>query len=203
MVTVTLTKDEVYKRLATAAFGSPLVSNMYRGLVAEVIVHSALSSNWKWCSADWAGWDFVHNDGTKLEVKQSASLQTWSKDRVTKCTFGIAPTSGYWEGDVWTPNPGRQSSIYVFAHHPGTDLASTDHRDPQQWRFYVLPSDALPPATRSIGLQQVRLRSASVWREIDKHQKSPCEVHYLADAIETLRIKTKSQSAREGQLSRE
>jgi hypothetical protein len=36
------TADEIRRAAATAAFGHPLISNIYRGLIAEIIVDAAL-----------------------------------------------------------------------------------------------------------------------------------------------------------------
>ncbi len=189
------TKDEICSRLASETFGEPLVSNMYRGLVAEAIVRCALPENWTWCSADWAGWDFKHEDGTKLEVKQSAALQTWSKEgRVTKCSFGIASATGYYDGDLWVTKAGRQSSIYVFGHHPVTDPTTADHRDPEQWQFYCLPASALPKDAASIGLRVLDALCSRVWREIDARQQLPCRFEGLAGTVEALRMFVKAES---------
>ncbi len=183
-----ITKGEVAAQLAERVFGKPLVSNMYRGLVAEVLVNSVLAPDWEWCAADWHGWDFVHNDGTKLEVKQSAALQTWSEEgRVTSCAFGIAAAKGYFTGDSWYKEQGRPASIYVFAHHPGVEPGTVDHRDAQQWQFYVLPVHVLPPSARSIGLKPVAAISSKLWKSIDENRPSPCKIEYLADAVGNLR----------------
>ena len=67
------TVDEIRAKACAAVFGEPLISNIYRGLVAEIIVGAALGSEWQFCSGDWRGWDFEHPTGCRLEVKQSAA----------------------------------------------------------------------------------------------------------------------------------
>jgi hypothetical protein len=57
------TVNEIRAKVCAAAFGDPLVSNIYRGLVAEIIVGAALGSEWRLCSGDWCGWDFDHPSG--------------------------------------------------------------------------------------------------------------------------------------------
>ena len=133
--------------LAThAAFGRPLVNNVLRAILAEAIVHAALGDGggWEWCSADWAECDFRHSDGTRLEVKQSAALQSWHQEgaKPSRPSFDIAERTGFYRGSEWTAAPGRNADIYVFAHHPVTD-ATADHRDPEQWRFYAVAASAL------------------------------------------------------------
>src|ERR1700730_11441245 len=81
------TADDIRARVSVAAFGGPLISNIYRGLVAEIIVGAALGSEWQLCSGDWRGWDFEHLTGLLLEVKQSAARQTWTGTR--KATMPI------------------------------------------------------------------------------------------------------------------
>jgi hypothetical protein len=48
------TVDEIRGQLCAAAFGSPLISNIYRGLVAEIIIGAALDPEWQLCSGDCA-----------------------------------------------------------------------------------------------------------------------------------------------------
>jgi hypothetical protein len=156
------TVDEIRAKVCAAAFGDPLVSNIYRGLVAEIIVGSALGPEWQLCSGGWRGWDFEHPaTGCRLEVKQSAARQTWTGARkATAALFDIRTRTGYFEGADWIADPRRFAHIYVFAHHPIMD-ASADHRDPRQWRFHVVATDRLP-AGKTISLAKVKLLSDAV-----------------------------------------
>jgi hypothetical protein len=144
--------------VCAAAFGSPLVSNIYRWLVAEIIVGAALGPEWELCSGDWCGWDFEHPTGLRLEVKQSAARQTWTGTRkATVPIFDIRTRTGYFDRADWVADPRRFAHIYVFAHHPIMD-ASADHRDPSQWRFHVVPTNCLPTG-KTISLVKVALLS--------------------------------------------
>jgi hypothetical protein len=139
-----------------AAFGSPLVSNIYRGLVTEIIVGAALGPEWELRSGDWRGWDFEHPTGLRLEVKQSAARQTWTGTRkATVPIFDIRTRTGYFDRADRVADPRRFAHIYVFAHHPIMD-ASADHRDPSQWRFHVVPTNRLPTG-KTISLVKVAL----------------------------------------------
>ena len=150
----------VRARVSEAAFGSPLVANHLRGLVAEAIIASALEPEWTWCSADWAGWDFERADGLKLEVKQSASRQTWSVKggAQSTCRFDIRSRTGSYVGSQWLPWHGRAADLYVFAHHFEVG-AHADHCDPVQWRFFIVPEQLLPRA-KTIGLKGVEKLAA-------------------------------------------
>jgi hypothetical protein len=155
------TVDEIRAQLCAAAFGSPLISNIYRGLVAEIIIGAALDPEWQLCSGDWRGWDFEHPAGLRLEVKQSAARQTWTGERkATTPIFDIRARTGYFEGADWVADPRRFAHIYIFAHHPIMD-ESADHRDPRQWRFYLIPTTRLP-AGKTISLVKVALLSDAV-----------------------------------------
>ena len=155
------TADDIRARVSVAAFGGPLISNIYRGLVAEIIVGAALGSEWQLCSGDWRGWDFEHLTGLLLEVKQSAARQTWTGTRkATVPIFDIRARTGYFEGSDWVADPRRFAHIYVFAHHPIMD-ASADHCEPSQWRFHVVATDRLP-AGKTISLVKVALLSDAV-----------------------------------------
>jgi hypothetical protein len=158
-----LTVDDIRAMVCAAAFGGPLVSNMYRGLVAEIIVGAALGSEWQLCSGDWRGWDFEHPMGSRLEVKQSAARQTWTgTGKAAVPIFDIRPRTGYFEGLNWVADHRRFAHIYIFAHHPIMD-ESADHLDAGQWRFHVVPTDRLPDGN-TIRLVKVALLSdATPW----------------------------------------
>jgi hypothetical protein len=93
-----------------------------------------------------------------LEVKQSAAKQTWNPRKPVRSTFDIKPRSGRYDGDIWIQSlaPERFADIYLFAFHPGIDEA-TDHRDPEQWEFYVIRTGELP-AKSAISLIEVRAK---------------------------------------------
>lgn len=150
--------EDIQRKVAAAAFGRPLITNVHRGMVAEAIVAAALEPEWRWCSEDYSSWDFERSDGAKLEVKQSAARQSWAAAdaKPSACSFDIASRTGRWENGVeWIAEPGRSAHIYVFAHHPVVG-ETADHRDPAQWQFYVIATQRLPHTRR---LSLIRLRS--------------------------------------------
>lgn len=157
------------------AFGQPLITNTFRGLIAEAIVSLALGEDWVWCSADYAAWDFENDRGARLEVKQSAAKQTWrrSPGKRSTCRFDIKPRLGRYENFEWVAHVGRQAHVYVFAHH-FVDDEGADHRDPSQWCFYVVPAQDLPAGNASIGL-------ASISR-----LATPCSHAQLSNAVSSV-----------------
>lgn len=135
---------KVFEKASKSAFGNPLITNINRGLVAEAIVALALEPEWHWVSSDYSGWDFERPDGVRLEVKQSAVLQSWNDNgSLSKASFDIAPRTGRYEGQIWVEEKGRAAQIYVFAHHIISDQTA-DHKDPTQWEFYVIAASDLP-----------------------------------------------------------
>jgi len=141
--------DAVVAKVSEAAFGKPLITNVLRGQVVEAIIAMALEPDWKWCSADYASWDFENATGCRLEVKQSALRQSWETDASVKSVpgFDVAARKGRWEGTKWIAEPGRAAHLYILAYHGIAD-DSADHRDPRQWAFFVIPSMSLPPVKR-------------------------------------------------------
>jgi hypothetical protein len=129
----TITANEIAASAADYAFKGPLVVNNLRAIVVEAIVRAVLPTDWTWCARDWAECDFKHEDGTLLEIKQSAAKQTWSSPKSSRRTFDIRPRTGRYEDSAWiqSPLPTRFAHIYLFAFHPLED-AQADHRNPEQ-----------------------------------------------------------------------
>jgi hypothetical protein len=156
--------NEIARRLAARLFDKPLIENQYRSAFIEAMIEPTLESlGWRYVGDGWSGWDFEREGGKRpqdrLEVKQSAAQQTWSegRDLRTKGAFDIAPRTGYfYEGGAkYAPVVGRCAGTYVFAWNPvyGSD---TDHRNPDQWEFYVVPETKLPEGQRTIGLSKIK-----------------------------------------------
>lgn len=156
--------SDVVARASDAIFGKPLVVNVWRALLVESLIDLILPIEWTWCAADYAGWDFLHVDGTRLEVKQSAARQSWKAagGRPSGPRFDIATRTVAWDGATWigAAERTRYADLYVLAYHPVTD-DTADHRDPSQWVFHVITTACLP-ATQTISLAAVRHLAAPV-----------------------------------------
>ena len=160
-----------------------VMNNIQRGDYVECVVAALLGCKWTlpWTIGhDWAPWDLEHEDGTKIEVKQSAARQTWHKRESFEATppqFDIAPRNGYWDRDgEWKDERGRPADIYIFAWHPETRKDVADHRKPEQWEFYVIRSTALPGCQRGISLSSVKEKGA---RRVDSHSLAVAVKHLL------------------------
>jgi hypothetical protein len=163
--TASATRNEIVAMASAAAFGRRLIQNNLRSIIVEAMVAKALGSAWRWSSADWAPYDFEGPNGIQLEVKQSAAQQTWSTptSKPSKPLYDIAARKGFFvqgpDGSVWTAKTGRNADVYVFARNDVVG-EQADHRDPAQWRFYVVPACDLP-TTKTIGIAAIRVAPVS------------------------------------------
>lgn len=145
-------------------FELPLIENSLRAMYVEHLIEEVLGQAWEHTGADWGRCDFTSSDPHKirLEVKQSAALQSWSPENpdavvVPNPRFDIRERTGWYDGAIWHDDPGRSGEIFVFAWHPVTDRAVANHGDPLQWGFYVVLEDKLP-SQKSIGLPGIAQR---------------------------------------------
>ncbi len=145
--TVVFPVHESVLRRVTVRFDKPLIQNDLRSVYIEEQIGILLGSRWRFAGADWGPFDF-ESDGVRLEVKQSAALQSWHH-RPGNGSFSIAPKQGRYVGPLFVLDPGRHADIYVFAWHGVTD-ASADHRDVNQWSYYVCATELLPSDQKSI-----------------------------------------------------
>ena len=144
------------QRLVDRVYNQPLIGNVERGAYVECLIELALSElrpPWS-LTGTWDAWDLEQAEsGARIEVKQSAALQTWSGSNDAPSggaapSFDIAPRGGWIAADP----PQRFADLYVMAWHAETDSSIADHRLPDQWRFYIVPEHRLPAAQKRIGL---------------------------------------------------
>lgn len=135
----------------------PLMENNIRGVFVEYLIADILGYGWVVKDGSWNEWDIDGPNGEKLEIKQSAYLQTWCRQdqpegqyRISNPSFDIAAKTGYDSG-VKT----RPADIYIFALHTEKNIEKADHRILKQWEFYVVDKDALPEGQKNISLGPV------------------------------------------------
>ena len=119
---------------------SDLMNNLTRGALAEFLVAADLDVHHEVRDA-WAPFDLTDKEKTKIEVKSSAYLQSWSQHQLSEISFDIKPTLD-WNGEAHA-EPTRSSDVYVFClyHHRAKQTA--DLMDLDQWVFYILPTETL------------------------------------------------------------
>lgn len=176
-------QSDIAMRLARRLFDRPLIQNSFRGAFVEELVAPLLSdSGWRHCGDDWASWDFEHEGGVRLELKQSAFVQSWldeSGAATNNPSFGIQEKKGHWEGGVFQTykTPARPANVYVFAWHGVEDRIGADHRDLDQWKFYPIATSALPKGQKKIKLSVVKRLGAI-----------ECAASALASRLEKIRV---------------
>jgi hypothetical protein len=153
--------NEIALRLAARLFDQCIIQNQYRSAFVEAMIEPYLARNgWKYVGDSWAGWDFEHDSGTRLQLKQSTAWQTWDPHKEAPKggtgLFNIASQKGWFDstGANWTEEPGRSAHVYVFAWNgqTGTDA---DHRDPNQWEFFIVRTADLPDQ-KTLSLKRLR-----------------------------------------------
>ena len=145
-------KDRILTRIGDM-FDVPVMQNNLRGLWVEAMVAELLGPEWKHTGADWAAWDFERADGLRLEVKQSARMQSWGVSSSTP-SFRIKAARGHYpENAPYLPNNSgdRLAHVYVFAWHDGDD-----QREAEEWDFFVIGTDRLPKGQKEISLGAIR-----------------------------------------------
>lgn len=139
----------------------PCLDNVWRGLLVEAQVAELLGAAWEYEGSNWGGWDFVGPQRHRLEVKQSAALQPWGPTKSS--SFSIAHKKSRWgpDGNHISSIPVRWAHVLLCAWHPITDPLLADHRDVDQWIYYVVPTTLLPPfgapGATTINLHRLRI----------------------------------------------
>lgn len=117
---------------------SDLLSNVWRGVLAEYLVAVALGADGR-PRREWVAWDLTTPDGIRVEVKSAAYVQSWHQQRPSPIRFGVGETAG-WDPDTaqTSKERKRQADVYVFALLFELDRQVVDPLDVDHWRFIVV-----------------------------------------------------------------
>lgn len=125
---------------------SDLASNSLRGVLAEFIVGHLIGAPLDF-RREWDASDLKLADGTMVEVKSAARLQTWAQKQLSPIRFDVAPKL------VWDPvtmhqatTASRVADVWVFCVQAHEDRATLDPLNLAQWQFYVLAGRTLEGA---------------------------------------------------------
>lgn len=123
--------------------GSDLRSNAMRGRLAEYLVARDLGLGGG-VRREWLAHDLTAKDGTRVEVKSAAYVQSWTQRRPSLISFDIRPTLG-WDPDTakFGDTRCRQSDVYVFSLLHEKDEAKMDPLNVAHWQFFVLATQVL------------------------------------------------------------
>jgi hypothetical protein len=122
---------------------SDITGNAMRGLLAEFIVGLAVGSP-RAVRAEWDAFDVLTDEGTKIEVKSAAYIQSWAQKKPSLIQFRIRPTREWdYANNEFSIEVKRQADIYVFCVLANQDQKTLNPLDLGQWEFYVLGTDKL------------------------------------------------------------
>jgi hypothetical protein len=129
---------------------SDILSNATRGRFAEFIVATATNIDISKCRDEWDAFDLMTPDGTKLEIKSAAYLQSWFQRAFSKISFRTRP-SLYWDSSIntWSKMKKRHADVYVFCLLYHDNKETINPLNLNQWEFYVLATKELNEYTRS------------------------------------------------------
>ena len=155
--------------------GSDLVGNTTRGLFAEYLVGLAVGALVGDDSDDvrdeWGSHDLTTPDGTTIEVKSSAYLQTWRQEKEAAPEFSIAETQGVdSDSGQYSEEKKRRSDVYVFCLLNHRTKATLDPLNLEQWTFYVVSTATINnviPRQQTIRLRPLKKKLGAKEADFD------------------------------------
>jgi hypothetical protein len=136
---------------------SDLRSNAVRGVLAEFLVTRAVGATER-VRNPWDNFDVLGPDGTRIEVKASAYLQSWPQRKHSQLTFN-GLTGREWDEQTggYAEQRSVRADVFVFCVHTQRDPAAYDALDVNSWEFWVVHADQVRAlGTRSVGIGWVR-----------------------------------------------
>lgn len=120
---------------------SELLDNALRGMLAEYLVGLALNCTEHTGRREWDAHDLVTADGILIEVKSSAHLQSWCREKPSTISFGVSETRGWHaDTDTYEETAARSAHVYVFCVFTERDRDRANPLDTRQWSFLVAPT---------------------------------------------------------------
>lgn len=140
---------------------SDLRTNNVRGYLAEFLVATAVGADGR--RVEWNPWDVTAPDGTRIEVKSSAYLQSWAQARLSTPSFKVSSAYGWDEiSGARSTEQGFNADVYVFCLHTAMSHDDYDALDVSKWQFFVVPRSAVEArAGAAMGLGSLERLGAS------------------------------------------
>ncbi|MCI2397843.1 hypothetical protein [Aliiroseovarius subalbicans] len=118
----------------------------------------------------WNLWDLQIGKATasfperiRIQVKNSAKTQPWNTrtQRLSETSFKLdwRKKPDYFDRDfpnVQCETEGFMCDLFILCHHAEEDFTTSDHRDPTQWEFYLLPTRGVHSAITPAELDSLR-----------------------------------------------
>ena len=146
--------------------------NSARGYLAEFLVANAVGST-EPQRVEWGPHDVTAPDGTRIEVKSAAYLQSWAQRKLSTPRFSLKGAKLIWNSDSgsWTEPLGGRVDVWVFALQTCTDHTLYDPLTTEQWTFWVLPArviDELGQAGAGLSTIQRIGGEGVAWKQLDQ-----------------------------------
>lgn len=136
---------------------SDLRDNTTRGVLAEFLVAKAVGDD-RGLRIGWDNFDAQAPDGTTIEVKCSAFLQSWTQRRHSELVFGRLSAREFDANrNEYSVDPRVRADVFVFAVQTQRDPAAYDMLDLSHWEFWVVAADRIRErAGKTVGIGWVR-----------------------------------------------
>lgn len=144
--------------------------NNARGYLAEFLVARAVASP-DTRRVEWAAHDVTAADGTRIEVKSSAYLQSWGQQRLSTPRFGLTGPTTSWDeaSGTYVSDPRGRVDVWVFALQACQDHDRYDPLSVEQWQFWARAArkvDGLGQKTCGLAGLEVAAGKAVGWGEL-------------------------------------
>ena len=151
---------------------SDLRENTTRGILAEYLVAKATGDS-RGLRISWDNFDVKATDGTTIEVKCSAFLQSWPQRTHSRLNFARLRARS------WNPETNELSleqqvraEVFVFAVQTQRDPDQYDMLNLAHWQFWVVSGTIREQQWKSVGIG---------W--VERHATGPVDHQQLASAI--------------------
>lgn len=144
--------------------------NTARGSLAEFLVARAVDSS-SVVRVEWGAQDVIAPDGTRIEVKTSAYLQSWAQPVSSSPSFGLTGATKSWDpsAGAYVEDPTGRVDVWVFALQGCKAHELYDPLDVDQWSFWVLPAaevDALGQKSARVSTIRMLAGDPHGWSEL-------------------------------------
>ena len=155
--------------------------NTIRGFLVEFLVAQAVGETAPH-RVEWAPFDIKGADGTRIEVKSTAYLQSWITRKLTtpRWNFKTVDSAKSWDeasGQEFPINPIDRADVWVFALQTSQVPEEYDPLDIDQWEFRAVPH---------VQLFELKQRSTGI-STLDRLGVTPVAFDGLADAVKKAR----------------
>jgi hypothetical protein len=127
---------------------SDLRDNTTRGILAEFLVARAVGDE-RDLRIGWDNFDAQAPDGTAIEVKCSAFLQSWALKRYSELRFGRLSAREFdATRNEYSVDARVRADVFVFCVQTQREPATYDMLDISHWEFWVVDASTIRELVR-------------------------------------------------------